>query len=55
MTNEVQKNGGKATYMLFGSSLPYGHHHPSFDFEEDALVTALDTLIQIIRRRSNMS
>lgn len=49
MMNEVQGNGGKATYMLFGTTLPYNHHHPSFDFEEDALTVAVDTYIQVVK------
>ncbi|MCA0971440.1 amidohydrolase [Halobacillus litoralis] len=52
MMNEVQKYGGKATYMLFGTPLPFGHHHPQFDFDEGALLVAVDTLIQIVKRRT---
>lgn len=49
MMNEVQANGGLATYMLFGTSLPYNHHHPSFDFEEEALAVAVDTYIHLVK------
>jgi len=49
MMNEVQAHGGKATYMLFGTSLPFNHHHPSFDFEEDALAVAVDTYIHLVK------
>ncbi|ASF38104.1 amidohydrolase [Halobacillus halophilus] len=49
MMNEVQSQGGQATYMLFGTHLPDNHHSPSFDFEEEVLTTALDTYIHIIK------
>ncbi|KGP74112.1 amidohydrolase [Pontibacillus yanchengensis] len=49
MINEVQAHGGKATYMLFGTALPFNHHHPSFDFEEDALSVALETYIHLLQ------
>ncbi|PYZ99064.1 peptidase M20 [Alteribacter lacisalsi] len=37
MINRVQKKGGLASYMIFGTPLPAGHHHPSFDFDEAVL------------------
>ncbi|WP_082232200.1 amidohydrolase [Halobacillus massiliensis] len=49
MINEVQSNGGQATYMLFGTPLPANHHAPLFDFDEHVLVTALETYIQIVK------
>ncbi|MFQ3545629.1 amidohydrolase [Halobacillus rhizosphaerae] len=49
MMNAVQSHGGKATYMLFGTSLTDNHHSPSFDFEEGALLVALDTYIHIVK------
>ena len=33
----VQQLGGKAVYMMYGSSLKAGHHNSSFDFNEDCL------------------
>ncbi|WP_404356349.1 amidohydrolase [Cytobacillus firmus] len=48
MMNRVQKHGGKATFMLFGTKLDYPHHHPQFDFEEDALLVAVDAYIHIL-------
>ncbi|WP_146817691.1 amidohydrolase [Halobacillus faecis] len=49
MMNAVQANGGKATYMLFGTSLPANHHSPSFDFEEDVLPVALAAYAHTLR------
>ncbi|SEA04282.1 aminobenzoyl-glutamate utilization protein A [Thalassobacillus cyri] len=49
MTNTVQNNGGKATYMLFGTELPYGHHHPAFDYQETVISVAVDAYIHILK------
>ncbi|MFC0524312.1 amidohydrolase [Pontibacillus salicampi] len=49
MINAVQQQGGKATYMLFGTPLPHTHHHPAFDFDEEVLTAALDTFIHIVK------
>lgn len=35
--NAVQARGGQATYLLIGSTLAGGHHHPTFDFDEASL------------------
>ncbi|MCE7792780.1 amidohydrolase [Salipaludibacillus sp. CUR1] len=48
MMNRVQEQGGKATYMLYGTPLPYSHHHTKFDFDEKTLAAAVDTLIHMI-------
>lgn len=48
MVDQVQKNGGKATYMLFGTHLHFPHHHPRFDFQEELLPAALETFIRIV-------
>ncbi|MBM7585732.1 aminobenzoyl-glutamate utilization protein A [Bacillus pakistanensis] len=52
MINEVQKQGGKATYMVFGTSLKNGHHHSRFDFEEGVLEVAVDAFIRLISKLS---
>ncbi|MCD5324233.1 MULTISPECIES: amidohydrolase [Pontibacillus] len=49
MVNEVKGHDGIATYMLFGTPLAAGHHHPSFDFDEGALAVALDMYITIAK------
>jgi aminobenzoyl-glutamate utilization protein A len=54
MMNRVQKHGGKATYMLFGTQLDYPHHHPQFDFEEEVLLVAVDAYINILNGGSGL-
>lgn len=46
MIERVRERGGKATFMIFASPLPAGHHHPRFDYEEQALTAGLETLIR---------
>jgi aminobenzoyl-glutamate utilization protein A len=46
MIDHVQKQGGLATFMIFPSPLPAGHHHPSFDFDEKAIPCAIDALLR---------
>jgi aminobenzoyl-glutamate utilization protein A len=48
--NAVQKRGGKATYLLIGSALAAGHHHPAFDFEESALLHGVELYAAIADR-----
>jgi aminobenzoyl-glutamate utilization protein A len=48
--NAVQARGGKATYLLIGSALAAGHHHPAFDFEEAALIHGVELYGAIARR-----
>ncbi|UUI03992.1 amidohydrolase [Oceanobacillus jeddahense] len=48
MMDHVQKNGGLATYMIFPSLLPAGHHHPQFDIDEEAIRTAVSVYIDVI-------
>ncbi len=54
MMNRVQQQGGKATYLLFGTELNYPHHHQAFDFQEDVLPIALDAFIKIIEGGSGI-
>ncbi|MFQ5915952.1 MAG: amidohydrolase [Nitrospinota bacterium] len=39
LMERVKERGGSAVYVVLGSELPSGHHTPSFDFNEDVLVT----------------
>ena len=39
LIKRVQKHGGKAAYMVIGSTLAGGHHQATFDFEEKRLWT----------------
>lgn len=48
--NAVQARGGKATYLLIGSALAAGHHHPAFDFEESALLHGVELYAAIASR-----
>ncbi|MGG1663338.1 amidohydrolase [Brevibacillus sp. NRS-1366] len=48
MMEAVQRNGGKATYMLFGTELKAGHHHHAFDFNEEALKLAVEVYGNIL-------
>ena len=54
MIDRVQKQGGKATFMIFASPLPAGHHHPSFDYDEAVIPTAVEilssTVLEIIKK-----
>jgi aminobenzoyl-glutamate utilization protein A len=53
MLEHVQKMGGMSTYLVFASPLPAGHHHPSFDFDEKVLPTAVEALARILLEITN--
>jgi aminobenzoyl-glutamate utilization protein A len=42
LMKEVQKNGGMATYLLFGTELAAGHHNCAFDFNEKTIAYAVE-------------
>lgn len=44
--NAVQKQGGYATYCVFGTELAAGHHNERFDIDEDSLLPAVQTLFE---------
>lgn len=48
MMRRVQEQGGKATYLLFGTPLKSGHHHPAFDYDEQVLSVAVETLVRTV-------
>ncbi|MFB4162215.1 amidohydrolase [Geomicrobium sp. JSM 1781026] len=48
LMTDVQNAGGEATYMIFGTPLAAGHHHPSFDYDERVLSTGVATYIDLI-------
>jgi aminobenzoyl-glutamate utilization protein A len=48
--NAVQARGGKATYLLIGTALAAGHHHPAFDIDEAALVHGVELYAAIASR-----
>lgn len=45
----VQKNGGQATYCIFGTDLAAGHHHEQFDINEDTLLPAVEILFNFAK------
>lgn len=55
MMGRVQGRGGKATYMTFGSPLAAGHHNPAFDWDEDALLVAVESLGRVVTRLATTS
>ncbi len=48
MMQHVQKQGGLASYMIFGTPLAAGHHHKRFDWDEGALAVAVSALAHIL-------
>jgi aminobenzoyl-glutamate utilization protein A len=48
--NAVQSRGGQATYLLIGSALAAGHHHPAFDIDEAALLHGVELYAAIAKR-----
>ncbi|MEK4969774.1 amidohydrolase [Cytobacillus sp. FSL R7-0696] len=48
MLEKVRNNGGAANYMLFGTPLAAGHHHPCFDYDEKVLPIAVESICRVI-------
>lgn len=48
MMNKVHTQGGEATYLLFGSPIPAGHHESLFDFDEEVLTIGVNVLTRLI-------
>lgn len=48
MMERVQQQGGLASYMVFGTELSAGHHNEGFDFNEEVMQTAVETLARIV-------
>ncbi|HSO57370.1 MAG TPA: amidohydrolase [Paenisporosarcina sp.] len=46
--NDVQKHGGKATYIIVASPLKAPHHHPAFDYDEKVLSVAVSTFARLL-------
>ena len=45
--DRVQKHGGKAAYMMYGTPIAAGHHNSHFDFDEEVLWKAAATLMEL--------
>ena len=50
LMNAAQSRGGQATFLLIGATLPKGHHHPDFDFDEKALLHGVELYAAIANR-----
>lgn len=48
MMNKVQAQGGKASYLLFGSPITAGHHETDFDFDERVLPIGVNVFEEIV-------
>ncbi|NBJ70310.1 amidohydrolase [Roseburia sp. 1XD42-34] len=46
----VQKNGGLATYCIFGTELAAGHHNEKFDIHEATLLSAVQILYKSVHK-----
>ncbi|WP_110684939.1 amidohydrolase [Salinicola aestuarinus] len=44
LMRRVIERGGEAAYLIVGTRLAAGHHHPAFDFDEATLPSALEIL-----------
>ena len=44
---QVQKKGGRALYMMYGSPIAAGHHNGYFDFDEAAMPRAAATVAEM--------
>lgn len=57
LINAVSDNGGKATYMLIGSTLSAPHHNDHFDFDEAVLAPAaklfFESILALCEERSD--
>ncbi|MGG5461746.1 M20 family metallo-hydrolase [Clostridium sp. B9] len=53
MMKKVQENGGKSTYIMFGSDLKGEHHSVKFDFNEEDIFTAIGVYINSILKLCN--
>lgn len=51
LMKRVQERGGKATYMIIGSTLAAPHHHQKFDIDEQTLPASVQLLENIANRR----
>ena len=47
--DKVQKNGGKAAYLGFGTEIAAGHHDSRFDFDEEVLSTSVAMVLLLTK------
>jgi aminobenzoyl-glutamate utilization protein A len=48
MIKRVQEQGGKASYLLFGSQLSAGHHQQNFNFDEQVLPICVELYSRLL-------
>jgi aminobenzoyl-glutamate utilization protein A len=49
---DVQRRGGRASYVLVGADNPAPHHNPAFDIAENSLGFSVDLLEKMLRETS---
>lgn len=50
LVKRVQEQGGKATYMVIGTTLAAPHHNDHFDIDEESLSMGVELLERVARR-----
>ena len=50
MMEKVQKNGGKATFMIIGTPISAPHHNSKFDFKEEVLMKGVKIFTSVVSR-----
>ena len=53
MMEKVQKNGGKATFMIIGTPISAPHHNSKFDFQEEVLINGVKIFTSVVSRLLN--
>ncbi|MHC0036294.1 M20 family metallo-hydrolase [Pseudoneobacillus sp. C159] len=54
MMERVRRNGGVASYAIFGTTLEAGHHHERFDIDESVMKIAVKTLAMVIANSDHL-
>jgi aminobenzoyl-glutamate utilization protein A len=50
LMDAVQSRGGRATYLLIGTSMIAGHHRNQFDLDEASMPLGIELFLNILRR-----
>jgi aminobenzoyl-glutamate utilization protein A len=50
LMDAVQARGGRATYLLVGTSMSAGHHRNQFDLDEASMALGIELFLNILRR-----
>ncbi len=54
LMDAVQARGGRATYLLVGTSMIAGHHRDQFDLDEASMSLGIDLFLNILRRTTHL-